>query len=231
MNLCDKPGDIGERGCMTSTSSGPIWWHGSCSALLRRLAFAGHFKDGGRALLHLTDLQNLRKNPIFLRDLIPSDCAPALSKITLRGSGGAGRQPTFGGQHHLCLISFGVGFIFTLKRYNLLFDNLDPLQWLLQRSIMYCKRQFKAPNDLPTQWPRSLLINCRFQIQCKKKGLSGKCLMEASTIYWKVEIGKFGNNLTISFGNFGNNLWTQNQAVGTKSFGRLSFSPLVQFQS
>ena len=78
-------------------------------ALLRRLAFAAHFKDGGRALLHLTDLQNLRKNPIFLRDLIPSDCAPALGKITLRGSG---RQPTFGGQHHLCLISFGGGFIF-----------------------------------------------------------------------------------------------------------------------
>lgn len=168
MNVCDKPGDIGERGCMTSTSSGPIWWHGSCSALLRRLAFAGHFKDGGRALLHLTDLQNLRKNPIFLRDLIPSDCAPALSKITLRGSGGSGRQPTFGGQHHLCLISFGVGFIFTLKRYNLLFDNLDPLQWLLQISIMYCKRQFKASNDLPTQLPRSLLKNCRFQIWCKK---------------------------------------------------------------
>ena len=68
--------------------------------------------DGGRALPHLTDLHNLRKNPIFLRDLIPSDCAPALDKITLRGSGGPGHQPTFGGQHHLCLISFGVGFIF-----------------------------------------------------------------------------------------------------------------------
>ena len=65
-------------------------------ALLRRLAFAAHFKDGGRALLHLTDLQNLRKNPIFLRDLIPSDCAPALSKITLRGSGRAVGSQLFG---------------------------------------------------------------------------------------------------------------------------------------
>ena len=68
----------------------------AAGALLRRLAFAAHFKDGGRALLDLTDLQNLRKNPIFLRDLIPSDCAPALSKITLRGSGRAVGSQLFG---------------------------------------------------------------------------------------------------------------------------------------
>ena len=73
----------------------------------------------------------------------------------------------------------------------------------------------------------SVFIACRFQIKCnKKEWVSGKCLMGASEIYWKVEIGKFGNNLTISFGNFGNKLWTQKHAVGTKSFG-----PLVQFQS
>lgn len=41
-----KTGDIGERRYMTSISSDPIWRHGSWwgSALLRRLAFAGHFK-------------------------------------------------------------------------------------------------------------------------------------------------------------------------------------------
>ena len=79
--------------------------------------------DGGRALLHLTDLQNLRKNPIFLRDLIPSDCAPALSKITLRGSGGPVGSQLLGGQHHLFLITFGFIFTFagsTVKRYELL---------------------------------------------------------------------------------------------------------------
>ena len=114
---------LGERGCMTSSSSGPIWKHGSCSALLRRLAFAGHFKDGGRALLHLTDLQKLRKNPIFLRDLIPSDCAPALGKITLRGSGRSGRQPTFGGQHH----PLGSASSSLWKDITPTFYNLDPL--------------------------------------------------------------------------------------------------------
>ena len=88
--ICDiRIGDIGERRCMTRTS---------CLTPFDGMQRVMHFcdvshlqhisNDGGRALLHLTDLQNLRKNPIFLRDLIPSDCAPALSKITLRGSGG-----------------------------------------------------------------------------------------------------------------------------------------------
>ena len=103
-------------------------------------------KDGGRALPHLTDLQNLRKNPIFLRDLIPSDCAPALDKITLRGSGGSGPQPTFGGQHHLCLISFGVGFIFNFTRREVV--NFENTLIILTQ---YSKRQFTTANDLPTQ--------------------------------------------------------------------------------
>ena len=65
-----------------------------------------------------------------------------------------GRQPTFRGQHHLCLISFGVGFIFTFTGPSVKrFDHLDPLQWL--RSC----RQIRGPNGLPTQcnfeWPGS----------------------------------------------------------------------------
>ena len=35
------------------------------AALLRRLAFAGHLKDGGSPPLHLTDLQNLKKESNF----------------------------------------------------------------------------------------------------------------------------------------------------------------------
>ena len=112
-------------------------------------------KDGGRALPHLTDLQNLRKNPIFLRDLIPSDCAPALDKITLRGSGGSGPQPTFGGQHHLCLISFGVGFIFNFTRGGgQLWKHIDNLDPVLQEAIHNSKwfahaMQLSMPID---QW-------------------------------------------------------------------------------
>ena len=59
-----------------------------------------------------------------------------------------------------------------------------------------------------------------------------QCLMGAWKRYWKVEIGKFGNNLTISFGNFdnfGDKLWTQNRALGTRrsSWSKvfLSFAP------
>ena len=200
------------------------------SALLRRLAFAAHFKDGGRALLHLTDLQNLRKNPIFLRDLIPSDCAPALSKITLRGSGGSGRQPTFGGQHHLCLISFGVGFIFTftgptVKRY----DHLDPLQWLRSCTARGKSERTKWFAHAMQFWMTRLKNLFSFFFNIKRMS---QCLMGAWKRYWKVEIGKFGNNLTISFGNFdnfGDKLWTQNRALGTRSSSWskvfLSFAP------
>ena len=214
---------------MTSTSSDPIWRHGSwCTFATSRICSTFQRWREGSAPFNWPSEPKKESNFSARFDSIWLCTGLEQNHITWIWSGG--RQPTFRGQHHLCLISFGVGFIFTFTGPSVKrFDHLDPLQWLRSCTARGKSERTKWFAHAMQFWMTRLKNLFSFFFNIKRMS---QCLMGAWKRYWKVEIGKFGNNLTISFGNFdnfGDKLWTQNRALGTRSSSWskvfLSFAP------